>query len=147
MFARQRTGSSDDAEDIVQDALKTVYEKYRSMEFETSFTAWAYQVLMNKLLSHNRNGRARRARFEAENDRLQARIEPEPVELINRLLTCLRKLHAVNPHHARVLNYSYQGFDVNEICHRLHLTRTNLYTILSRARAMLQHCLDKGELK
>lgn len=137
----------DDVEDVVQDALKTVYEKYRTMEFEVSFAGWAYQVLVNKLLSHHRDGRVRRARFQPESELAPATTEPEPVDLITRLLRCLRKLHAVNPHHARVVNYSYQGFDVDEICRRLHLSRTNLYTILSRARTMLQHCLDKGELK
>ena len=147
LFARHRIGTADDVEDVVQDALKTVFEKYRSIEFETSFTGWAYQVLINKLLTHSRAGRVRRERFQPESDLTPPAIDPEPVDLTTRLLRCLRKLHTVNPRHARVLNLSYQGFEVDDICRRLDLTRTNLYTILSRARTMLQHCLDQGELK
>jgi len=147
LFARQRVGSVDDAEDIVQDALKTVFEKYGTMEFETSFTGWAYQVLMNKILSHSRAARVHRERFRPEEGVDVLGPVSEPGVLVIRLLDCLRKLHTVNPRHARILNLNYQGFEVDEICRRLDLNRTNLYTILSRARAALQYCLDKGVIK
>ena len=148
LFARQRIRCQEDCEDIVQEALKTVFEKYRTVEFETSFTAWAYRVLTNKIMTHVRSSGVRnraREQIEAENSAAPQGDDDELLE--TRLLDCLRKLHAGFPRHARVLNLTYQGFDVSEICRRMNLTRTNLYAILSRARSKLQRCLEEGDVE
>ena len=65
--------------------------------------------------------------------------------LERQLLDCLRALNRSNGRHARILNLHYQGYSVEEICRRLSLTRTNFYTILSRARTILLACLEKGD--
>ena len=65
MFARQRVKDKEDAEEIVQDALTTIVQKYRGIEFETSFAAWAHKVLEYKILDHFR-ARGRQADRRAE---------------------------------------------------------------------------------
>jgi RNA polymerase sigma factor (sigma-70 family) len=145
LFVRQRIGSRDDGEDIVQEALRTVFEKYRAIDFETSFAGWAYTVLTNKILTHARAARVRQEKHQLiRQEQTEERMSDELSRLEPRLLDCLRKLHAVNKRHARLVNLSYQGYSVEEICRRMNLTRTNLYTILSRARTALQECLDEG---
>ena len=52
VFAQQRIWARDDAQDVVQDALATIAAKYKTVEIETSFVAWAHQVLSNKIMDY-----------------------------------------------------------------------------------------------
>ena len=148
LLARRKLVDREDAEEIVQEALGTIFEKYRQVDFEVSFAAWAYKVLENKILGLYRTQHRRRA-HEEKLAHLRANPAQESPEsdLEARLLDCLRRLNKVNRRHARVLVFKYQGYSVTEICDRLGLTRTNLYTLLSRARSLLEFCLEKGDLK
>lgn len=148
LLAQRKLRDRDDSEEVVQEALKTVFEKHREMEFETSFAAWAHRVLENKILTFLRTRKRHNDRRENFVEGTAVGVQDQPDSALeSRLLDCLRKLNRVNRRHARILVYKYQGFTVAEICDRLGLTRTNLYTLLSRARSMLEFCLEKGDLK
>ena len=148
LFVRQKIWARSDGEEVVQEALKTVLEKHRQIDFETSFVAWAYRVLNNKVLTFSSTQGRREKKLEEMAVPESSRQLSEPgSDLEARLLACLRGLNKVNSRHARILNLHYQGYSVTEICTRLGLTRTNFYTILSRARNMLGACLEKGEIR
>jgi len=135
-------------DEVVQEALKTVFEKYGVTVFTTSFSAWAYKVLVNKLQTHVAT-EGRRARKMADINaaaELTSSARPD-CDLEQRLLHCLEQVNRVHPRHARILNLHYQGFLPAEICTRLRVTKTNFYTILSRARDLIEACLEKGEVK
>ena len=119
----------------------TIAAKIDDTEFNVSFAAWAYKVLENKLLYYYRTKKSRSDRFagEAEVDGVAAQLNPS---LKLKLLDCLRKIHAANRRHARILNLRYQGYDTEEICSKIGITRNNVYIILSRARSMLKQCLE-----
>jgi RNA polymerase sigma-70 factor (ECF subfamily) len=145
LFVRQRLGTASEAEEVVQEAVTTIFQKYREVDFESSFTGWAYQVLNNKIMTLVKTRERRRSKL----DELSVTSEAAPAgrpdsDLEERLLDCLRALNRASPRHARILNLHYQGYTVEEICRRLGLTRTNFYSILSRARGRLQECLEKG---
>jgi RNA polymerase sigma-70 factor (ECF subfamily) len=144
-FARHRLRDREDAEEVVQEALKVIYEKYMSMEYEQSFSAWAYKVLMFKIMTYSRTQRRREDKLEIA--LAEAVMHEDDGSLEARLLECLRKLHAVDSRNARILNLHYQGFTVPEICERLGLTRNNLYSVLFRARALLKRCLEEGDVR
>ena len=132
----------------MQNALLTVAEKYKEIEFEVSFAAWAHQVLNNKILSHYKiRARDSQRMVDTETGSPEGSVDPVDPTLESHLLECLRKVCAANPRHARILNLHYHGFSVAEICGRLDLTRTNFYSILCRARAMLASCLEKGDIR
>jgi DNA-directed RNA polymerase specialized sigma24 family protein len=101
---------------------------------------------MNKILTHARSARVRQEKHQLIRQEQGTSVSSEMSRLEPRLLDCLRKLHAVNKRHARLVNLCYQGYSVDEICRKMNLTRTNLYTILSRARTALQVCLDEGDI-
>ena len=69
---------------------------------------------------------------------------PEP-GLKMHLLDCLNKVGRTSRRYARILNLHHLGFTREEICDRLDLTRNQSYAVMSRARAMLRDCLEKGE--
>ncbi|HEY3376721.1 MAG TPA: RNA polymerase sigma factor [Armatimonadota bacterium] len=50
--ARHLTRSSDDAEDLAQDALVEAYRSLRSLHDRTKFRAWIYGILRHKCLTY-----------------------------------------------------------------------------------------------
>lgn len=147
LFVRHRVMNSQDGEEIVQDALTTIAEKYGSVQIETSFAGWAHKVLKNKLLDYYKAKHVRAVTAASTEDfDAQAGAPSLDPTLKRRLLDCLRKLHAVNSFHARALNLHHQGYGTDEICARLEITSNNFYVMLSRARTLLRHCLEKGEI-
>ena len=66
LFARQRLWDRADADEVVQETVKTIFEKYRQIEFELSFAAWAYRVLNNKLLTFSATKGRRERKIEEQ---------------------------------------------------------------------------------
>ena len=149
LLIHRKVWNEQDARDIVQDALVTIAGEYDKIEFRTSFQAWAYKVLENKLLGYFKKKRSLSARETAVPD---AEVAQHLAAISNpavrvRLLDCLRKINAVNTRHARVLNLKHQGYSTEEICERVRIGKNAFYIVLHRARAALEICLDTGEIK
>jgi len=145
-FAHRRVWNEQDARDVVQEALLTITREYRSLKVETSFAAWAYKVLDNRILAYIKSKRVRDGRMagDAALERMPARPDENPT-LRTRLLECLRKIHRRSPRHVRVLNLRYQGYTTEEICERMKISRNALYILMCRVRAMLDMCLNAGD--
>lgn len=145
LFMQQKVRNEQDAEELVQEALVTIADRLDSVEIEVSFAAWCYRVLENKLLNYYRAKRYQQNRT-APAEEIDSAVSKEQLDpdLKRRLLECLRKVCEDNPRRARVLNLHYQGFSVDDVCRKLDLTRNSVYILLSRARQLLKHCLEKG---
>jgi len=148
LFLQQRITNGSDVEEIVQDALMTLAGKYREIVIEKSFAAWAYKVLNNKFLDYLKSKRVRKNKQGPmpEGDVASGDWEVDPA-LKSALLDCLRKINGANRNHARILNLHYLGYSTTEICRRCELTPNYFYVTLSRARAMLEICLEKGDIR
>jgi RNA polymerase sigma-70 factor (ECF subfamily) len=147
LFVGQRVRDADEAEDIVQETLATVSRKYREVDFTISFSAWAYRILEFKLLHHYRSKRHFRRLMEGvRREDLPTSVEPEDIELRNALIECLRKINQVNARYARILALRYQGYTTDEMSGFLETTSHNIHNLLSRARALLKTCLERGEI-
>lgn len=132
---------------MVQDALAAISREFAELRVESSFAAWAYKVLDNRILASIKGKRSYYSRMKDsadETDHIGAtRTDPE---LMIKLEDCLRKVVRANQKYARILNLSYQGYSIDEICGRLNINRNHAYVLLSRARSMLALCLEKGEI-
>lgn len=148
LFTRRKITDRQDCDEVVQDAITAVLEGYKTVQVEASFAAWARQVLAHKIADYYRAKQRRRRVYSLVPEGIESTGSalPDP-DLKRALVDCLRKVNAINRRHARILVLRYQGFRIDEICRRLHLTKTNCYSILSRARAMLQTCLSRGEIR
>jgi RNA polymerase sigma factor (sigma-70 family) len=148
MFVRHRVLNRQDCEEIVQDSLATIVEKYRGVQIESSFSGWAYKVLSNKILDFYKYKGVRAGKILLLDESTHSTTEiPLDPELKARLLDCLRKIHGINSFHARALNLHYQGYGTSEISAKFGITPNNFYVMLSRARAMLKGCLEEGDIK
>lgn len=148
LFAQRRIWDGSDAEEVVQDALMAILKKHKEIEFKTSFVAWAHRVLENEILRHYRRKGYREMRFgQTAGDVGNFPMwDPDP-ELKRKLLDCLKKIGSTNNRYARILNLHYQGYATEEVCEKLNLTPNHSYVLLSRARSMLEACLERGDVK
>ena len=147
LVARHRIWNKDDAEEVVQDSLAVVAQKYKGVEIEISFSAWAQRVLDLNILEYIRKKGRTAKRFEPMPDEETSMVIDSNPTLKLRLLDCLKKVSQANRRHARILVFIYQGFGVEEVCEKFKLTVNNYYSVLSRARSMLEMCLEKGEVR
>lgn len=149
LFVRRRIRNQEDGEEIVQNALMAINSEYRTIDIEVSFSAWAYKVLNNRIKAYLKTKARSARRTVSMTDSDWADLTPcreTDLELKRTLLSCLGKIGQVNIRYARVLNLKVQGYQTDEICSRLAITSTNLYSILCRARIMLEQCLEKGDI-
>ena len=148
VIAQHKIWDKSEAEEIVQNALMTVAQKYRSLSTDVSFGGWAYKVLNNKVLDYIKSKKTAKGQaVEVQIDCSNLSVDdPDPI-LKSKLLECLRKIGKANKYHARILNLHYQGYTTKEICERMGLKPNNLYVRLSRARSLLELCLEKGDVK
>jgi RNA polymerase sigma factor (sigma-70 family) len=143
LFAQHRLRNRAEAEEVVQDALAVIAQKYKDTAFTSSFGGWAHNVLRNTIAGHIRH-KAIRAKLQTQADTALADTVHRPVDddFRRKVLGCLEQVARSNRRFARVLNLHYQGFSVPEICVRLDLKKGYLYVLLARARSMLEACLE-----
>lgn len=143
-FAYHRVWNKEDAAELVQDSLAVIAQEYRQLEVQASFQAWAYKVLDNRILAYIK--RRKNSRMDSSEAIDEVQGDAPDYELKRQLATCLGKLVTVNARYGRMLNLGYQGFTISEICERLQISRNNAYVILSRARSLLELCLQTGRI-
>lgn len=150
LFAHHKIRNKTDVEEIVQEALMTINAEYNKIAFRVSFSAWACKVLDYKILSHIQKRRRENRRIDRRSSRspdlMEASIGANP-DLKRKLLDCLQKICQRNIRYARILNLHYLGYKTGEICGKMNVKPETLYSALSKARSMLDNCLEKGEVK
>ncbi|MFH2037260.1 MAG: RNA polymerase sigma factor [Candidatus Zixiibacteriota bacterium] len=147
LFIRQKISSEQDREEVIQKTLAIVSTKYKGIIFEKSFSAWAHDVLNKEVLKYYRSKFIHK-KFISDDDILTTpppMWTPDPI-LKQKLLDCMKKLLDSNQRYARAINLKYQGFLIEDICEKMKVTANNVYAIISRARSLLKHCLETGEL-
>ena len=147
VYIAKRRVQERDVEDLAHEACLTVLARYAELEAGTEFEFWAYQVLRNKIGNYLRHAEVARRTDAPLTDRSKAAVDAaSDPEVVLTLSQCLRKLMQANPRYARALNLHYHGYDTEEICRKLGVGRSNLYSMLSRARTVLGECLfGKGD--
>jgi len=147
VVAQHRIWNKEDAEEMAQNSLAVVARKYRNTPIEKSFVGWTLRVLELNVLDYIRTKKSRHDKLEMLKQTEAERQDPPPEPMIKiKLLDCLHKVSRANRRHARILVMIYQGLGVKEVCRRLKVTVNNYYAILSRARSMLERCLESGRL-
>jgi RNA polymerase sigma factor (sigma-70 family) len=148
-IARRHIRNRETAEDVSQEACLAVVDKCRTATFTICPLRWAHGVLRMRIRAYYRKRQRDRRLFEGGST---TEMAPAPCNLEydnlleSSLITCLRKVFAAKPRYARILCLSYQGYDSDEICAKLKVSKKNLWALLSKARSMLRKCLDSDEV-
>ena len=146
VIVQQRVWDKADGEDIVQKALVTVLDKYKTTEIETVFAGWAHKILLNKILDYVKLKQLRGHKMKEYVRQRESTVVPAPNPALKaRIKRCFTRINRSHKQHARILNLRFQGYSTEEICRTLMITRNNFYVGLSRARTMLEKCLNQEE--
>jgi RNA polymerase sigma factor (sigma-70 family) len=148
LIVENKIWNRQDASELSQDALMTVFAKYRTSEFKSTFADWAFRILHNKMLHYFRTkaNQSKRELLSENPEMLSSGWQSDP-ELEMRILRCVKKIIKKNIQYARSLVHAYQGYTANEICTKMNTNKSNFYAILSRARSLLKYCIKTGEIK
>ncbi|MFH1699189.1 MAG: RNA polymerase sigma factor [Candidatus Zixiibacteriota bacterium] len=147
LFAEHKIRSIQDREEVVQRAIVVVVNKYREIDIHTSFSAWAHKVLHNEILRHYSSKAKGQKMMNHSILEFETVDKNEPnLDLRRTLRNCMKQLCIKNQRYARILNLKYQGYSTHEICEKLDISESNFYVVLFRARSILKHCLEKGNI-
>ncbi|PKK85094.1 MAG: hypothetical protein CVT49_00705 [candidate division Zixibacteria bacterium HGW-Zixibacteria-1] len=137
----------EDARDIAQEACAVILTEYKSLKSPFEYNAWAQKILKNKIASYfQRKSVENRIFSENHRDNLENLVEAsaENNEIMQILIKCLKKLVDSFPRYARVINLVQLGYNTNEICGRMDISRNNLYVLLNRGRKIMRDCVFDG---
>ncbi|ARN57918.1 sigma-70 family RNA polymerase sigma factor [Sedimentisphaera salicampi] len=131
-----------DADDVLQDTVKTMFEKYEDSKPIDNFVAWGIQIAYFKILDFRKKKANTRVQYDQQLfDKFSDMVEQNQTkdEGMERLENCIRKLNSRSRKMVE-LRY-YQDFKPRQISSLLGLSVTNVYKIMSRIHGKLLACL------
>ena len=139
-FLENRTGSRDDAEEILQSAFVKTLEKGGAIRQGESVVAWFYRLLRNALADHWRTRAADRRAVEGLARRTPEEADTPDPALEDAVCTCVKGLvPLLKPEYAALIGRVDLGDEeVGAAGRALGLTAGNARVRLHRARAALR---------
>jgi len=135
-----------DADDLFQDGMIVMWEKFEQFQLGTNFAAWGVQILRYQILEYRRNlARSRQillddSLFEILMDQMPA-IQDELPTRIEALRRCQKFL---DNRSRRILKMRYErNIAVEEIASFLKLSRRHIYHILGQINSVLLRCMRR----
>lgn len=141
-LARRMTGSTDEAEDIVQETFIRAYRKIDLFAGRSSLSSWLYRICVNIGLEHLRR---KKGAYETLDDDNCGAVEPD-----QKLLLLRRRLEKAIKHLPQgcrmvFVLHDIEGLNHKEIADRLQLSQGTSKSQLFKARAMLRKILTGRE--
>jgi len=154
-LARRMTGSSEDADDVVQEAFLSAWRHHARFQGASLASTWLYRITANAALMHLRRKRRRPAeRLDAVSGDLLARFElgaalakpsAEQLLLSSEERAVLRAALSQLPSRERALiDEAYDDEDNEAVAARHSMTRGALKSRLYRTRQTLRGLLENA---
>jgi len=129
-----------EAEDVMQEAFITAFNKLDHFKGDASFGAWLKRIVINKSIEQYRKS----SRYVplSEETYTDGPIEEESSTIeyaqlkAHQILDCMNQLH---DNYRNVLNlHLIEGYDYEEMCSILNISYANCRTLVSRAKESLR---------
>jgi RNA polymerase sigma-70 factor (ECF subfamily) len=135
-------GSSEEAEDILQEGFIKIFKKLDSFRGEGSFEGWIRRIFVNTAIEHFRRKRYLQPVTEREENTIEGKNISALDELAEKdILELVRKL---SPGYRTVFNmYVVEGYTHKEIGDILGISEGTSKSQLSRAKVILQDMVRK----
>jgi RNA polymerase sigma-70 factor (ECF subfamily) len=135
------------AEDVMQEAFLTAFEKIGSFKGESAFGAWLKKIVINKSLDELKKNRPFFDPLENSSEALRLQdddsfSEEEEMEL-NKKITRIKQTIALLPDGYRIILslYLFEGYDHEEISEILQISESTSRSQFSRAKHKLLELL------
>ena len=133
-----------EAEDVMQEAFLSAFEKIDTYKGEVSFGAWLKKIVVNRSLDHLKK---KRVKFEEVSDKM-TRIPDYQMEIKEVDVNLIKKAIQQLPDGYRVVLslYLIEGYDHEEISQILEISNSASRTQLLRAKNKLREQLKDKEI-
>lgn len=141
---------SDDAEDIVQDALISGYRSIQNFRAEAGVYTWLYRIVVNKskdLLAKKKRGRERPIDENPEKQFIDERVGYEKkLELSEETRYLMEKIGKLEESYRKVLEYRFfENLSYNEIALLMDCNVGTVKSRLFKAKEFLKHLILEDE--
>lgn len=136
--------NSSDADDILQETLAEMWNKFESFEQGSNFIAWSFTIAKYKILSFRQKNKSSKVIF---SDNINSLLEKESKESlgfvqheIEALKGCMEKLPG--KHKSYILMRYEQGLTFREIASQVGISMQAVYKSICQIHASLAHCVQ-----
>lgn len=138
-FLRQRVGSAEEAEDILQNAFVRAIEKGGALRDDESAVAWFYRVLRNAVIDHYRGRAVKERALERFVHEVRAHEEPAR-EMRGEICGCVAGLlETIKPEYREALRkVDIEERSLAELAGEAGITANNAAVRVHRAREALR---------
>jgi len=135
-------------EDLVQEALVIIYEKYKDIEFDRGVLPWAYGVLDKIVSSHYRTNKRRQQIISQHREdiiKLHNHVDSTEDKYASSELAAeiWYALNHLNRTEKAIFKLKMEGASGDEIVERLGISRSTLDVSVFRGRKKLRKKLEK----
>ena len=135
-------GSSDEAEDILQEGFIKIFKKLESFRGDGSFEGWIRRIFVNTAIEHFRRKRYLMPVTEKEENTIEGKYLSVLDDLAARDIMAL--VQELSPGYRTVFNmYVVEGYAHKEIADMLGISEGTSKSQLSRAKVILQDMVKK----
>lgn len=129
------------AEEAMQDAFLSAFEKLDEFKGEVTFGAWLKKIVINKSLDYLKKDKMYQNAESA--DSLQMFSEEPEIDLTERIEQVKKAMDSLPENYRIILSLYYlEGYDHEEISEILDLSYANSRTMLNRAKNKLIRILN-----
>ena len=135
-------GSSDEAEDILQEGFIKVYKKLDSYRGDGSFEGWIRRIFVNTAIEHFR----RKIYQQPITEQHENTVEGKNLTILDNLAVkdIMKLIQELSPGYRTVFNlYVVEGYTHKEIGDILGISEGTSKSQLSRAKVILQDMVNK----
>lgn len=133
-----------DADDIFQDTVNTMWQKYPESQPIHDFVSWGIQVAYYKILDHNKTQkRNTHIHFDSQlSEKVLAVAKNKDLECDDRIEQLRKCLKRLGPRGKKIIELRYyQDLKPKQISVLLGLSILNVYKIMSRIHSQLVQCV------
>lgn len=133
-LARRLTGSGDAAEDLVQEAMRRVLDRWQTYRGDASFKTWLLRIVINA--DRDRRRRLRPIELYADDETATPNPEPDQQATANELANQIGAAIDSLPDRQRetALLFFDEGLTADEVARTLETTTSNVHACLYQAR-------------
>jgi RNA polymerase sigma factor (sigma-70 family) len=130
------------AEEVLQDAFLTVFNKIEKYTFESTLGAWIKRIVINKCIDHLRQRKMQFSEL-TDNEREVAETDEEGLDINVKILH--KAIEALPDGYRTVFSlYAIEGYDHEEIAHILKISEQTSKSQYHRAKEKLKQMIKEG---
>ncbi len=135
-----------EAEDIMQEAFLTAFEKIGTYEGKVSFGSWLKRIVINKSLDSIRKKKIKLTELNEETSKFTEEIETDESEIQYKVETIKKAMEKLPDGYRIVLSmYLFEGYDHDEIAGVLGISNSTSRSQYTRAKQYLLKLLKPNE--